>query len=133
MSLFKHSYSGIITGGLGMPACCGLLTLGFSLFRCKIEIFNPPAGGGGGGGWSPSGGFYVPMTKPITSTTKMVLVTVTIKDKTWRRSYVVDRYKASIVVRAVSIMNAMRDRMSVGADSFRKVTQRVTAIFKRNE
>lgn len=131
MALFKHTYSGLITGGLGLPACCGLITLGFGVFKCIIEVYEGAAGGGGG--WSPNGGFYVPMSKPITSTTKMVLVTVRIKDKTWRRSYVVDRYKASIVVRAVSIINALKDRLTVGADSFRKVKQRVTAVFKRSE
>ena len=85
MALFKRSYSGLITGGLGMPACCGLLTMGFGLFRCKIEVVDPPhppsGGGGGGGGHIPGGhhghhsyGNHV-LTRPLNGAQKVIVVT----------------------------------------------------------
>lgn len=128
MALFKHSYSGLITGGLGMPACCGLITMGFGLFRCRIEIHDNPATHGGG---TPVTGFYVPMTKPITTNTKMVLVTVRLGQKTWRKSYVVDRFKASVIVRVVGLISTIKQKIIVGVDSIHRASQRVTAIFRK--
>ena len=133
MALFKHSYSGLITGGLGMPACCGLITMGFHVFKCKIEIVTPPPSGGGGAGGGPyvANGFYIPMTKQLTHTTKFVMVTVTYKDKTWKKAYVVDRIRAKIVVSAVNFINAARSRIEIGVSTIKRVQRRVTAAFKR--
>ena len=132
MALFTHSYSGLITGGLGMPACCGLITMGFHVFKCKIEIVNPPIRPPniGGGGPYVANGFYIPMTKQLTHTTKFVMVTVTYKDKTWKKAYVVDRIRAKIVVKAVDFINAARSRIEIGASAFKRVQRQVTAVFR---
>lgn len=131
MALFKNSYSGLITGGLGMPACCGMITMGFSVFKCKIEIVTPkPPPNIGGGGPYVANGFYIPMTKQLTHTTKLVQITVTYKDKTWKKAYVVDRVKAKIAVRAVDFINAVRHRIEIGVNAFKRARHQVTAVFR---
>lgn len=133
MALFNNTYSGLITKGLGMPACCGLITMGFGVFFCKVEIIQPPPGNGGGGGYVTSPGVYVPWPKKITSSTKMVLITVKFsEDKTWRRSYVVDSVKAAIIVRSVNLINAAVSRMSVGVEAIKQASKRVVARFRQD-
>ena len=141
MALFKHSYSGLITGGLGMPACCGLITMGFGVFRCKIEIVDPPNPpvGGGGGGHVPVGGHFgqrghhVPLTRPLTHTSKLIVVSVKYKDHTWRKTYTVDKVRAKIAIRLVNVINKIKDKITVGVESLHRVTQRVTAIFNKHQ
>ena len=131
MALFKHSYSGLITGGLGMPACCGMITMGFHVFKCKIEVVPPPVRPPNiGGGPYVANGFYIPMTKQLTHTTKMVLITVTYKDRTWKKAYVVDRVRAAIVVKAVDFFNAARKKIEIGVSALRRVKHQVTAAFR---
>lgn len=130
MALFKHSYSGLITGGLGMPACCGLITMGFGVFKCKIEIVTPiPPPNIGGGGPYVANGFYIPMTKQLTHTTKFVMVTVTYKEHTWKKAYVVDRIRAKIAVKVVDFINATRKRIDVGVSAIKRARHYVTAAF----
>lgn len=133
MALFNNTYSGLITKGLGMPsACCGLITMGFGLFKCTIEIIiPPPSGGGGGGSFAVHPGVYVQWPKKITPKTKMVLVTVKFDEKrVWRHSYTVDGRRADITVKAVNMINKTTDKISVGVDSIKKAARSVTAIFK---
>lgn len=128
MSLFKHTYSGLITNGLGLPACCGLLTMGFGVFKCTVEIYTPPIGGGGGGPYV-ANGFYVPLNKQLTHTTKLVIITVKMKDHTWKKSYVVDRTKAKIVVNIVNLFNAIKRNLTVGISTIKRTTAKVMAVF----
>lgn len=132
MTLFKHSYSGLITGGLGMPACCGMITMGFHVFKCKIEVVPPPIRppNTGGGGPYVANGFYIPMTKQLTHTTKMVLITVTYKDRTWKKAYVVDRIRATVAVKAVNFLNAVKKKIEIGVGALRRVKHQVTAAFR---
>lgn len=133
MALFNHSYSGLITGGLGFPATCSMLTLGFGLFICSIEVITPPvenAGGGGGGSYAVHPGVYVPWPKKITPKTKMVLITVKFsKDRAWRHSFTLDGRRADFTVKAVDIVNATTQRIAVGVDNVKTSIKRVTAHF----
>jgi hypothetical protein len=136
MALFNNTYSGLITKGLGMPACCGLITMGFGLFKCTIEIIippQPPSGGGGGGSYAVHPGVYVEWPKKITPKTKMVLITVKMGEKAWRHSYTVDGRKASITVKAVEFINNTTHKISVGVDAVKSATRRVTAYFKDDD
>lgn len=132
MALFKHSYSGLITGGLGMPACCGLITMGFSVFKCTIEIVNPPKppSGGGGGGHVPVGRVgSVPLTRQLHHSSKLVTVTVQYKDHKWKKTYTVEKTRAKIVVSIVNFINKAKKHVMVGVDAVRKLKQRVAATF----
>jgi hypothetical protein len=136
MALFKNSYSGLITKGLGMPACCGMLTMGFGLFVCKIEVIVPPEGGSGGGGGSFAvhPGIYVPWPKKVSAKTKQVQITVKFKERpAWRRAYVIDSAKADIVVKVINIVNAVSSRVTVGVNQMRHAVKRVTAVFTRRD
>lgn len=135
MALFNNTYSGLVTKGLGMPACCGLITMGFGLFKCTIEvIIPPPSGGGGGGSYAVHPGVYVEWPKKLTPKTKMVLVTVKFsEDKVWRHSYTVDGRKADISVKAVNFLNTTMERISIGVDKIKKAARSVTTLFKDDD
>jgi hypothetical protein len=137
MALFKHTYSGLITNGLGMPACCGMLTVGFHLFRCKIEVLEPPVvpgGGGGGGGMVVTQpGIYVPW-KPKPKAPKLVQITVKMSnDKVWRKAYKVSDRQADKFVRVINFVNATTARIAVGVDQIKHASKRVVAIFSRDK
>lgn len=134
MALFNNTYSGLITKGLGLPACVGLITMGYGVFSTTIEIFVPPSSGGGGGSFAVHPGVYVQWPKKITPRTKMVLVTVKFgEDKVWRHSYAVDGRKADISVNVVNFLNATMDRIVVGVDNVKKFIKSVTAVFKDDD
>lgn len=135
MTLFKHSYSGLITRGLGMnSACCGLITMGFHVFKCTIEVVAPPAVGGGGGSYVVEPGIYVPWPKKITKKTRMVQITVKYREQhTWRRSYILQGIRASMIVRIVDVVNAASSKLSVGIDKLKHAKKRVTAIFRSSD
>ncbi len=134
MALFNNTYSGLVTKGLGMPACCGLITMGFGLFKCTIEVIIPPPSGGGGGSYAVHPGVYVEWPKKITPKTKMVLVTVKFDEKrVWRHSYTVDGRRADITVKAVKFLNKTSERIAVGVDYIKKTARRVTAVFKDDD
>lgn len=44
--MLYDSYSGIITKGLGLPACAGLITMGFGVFSVTISVTSRPGPGG---------------------------------------------------------------------------------------
>lgn len=136
MSLFKNSYSGLITKGLGMPACCGLLTMGFGVFFCTVEVITPPPpGGGGGGSIAIKPGVHVPWRpKQIKGKTKTVQITVKFsKDRAWRRAYIVNNVRADILVKVINVINSTASRFSVGVNRVRQVTKQVTAVFRRSD
>lgn len=131
MTLFKHTYSGLITGGLGGNACCGLITMGFHVFKCTIEVFTPPTAGGGGGSYVVEPGIYVPWPKKITKKTRMVQITVKYREQhTWRRSYILQGIKASIIIRIVDVVNTASSKLNVGINKLRLAKKRVTAVFR---
>jgi hypothetical protein len=131
--MLKHGYSGIITKGLGLPACCAMITANFGLVcGCKIQVINPPIdiSGGGGGSYAVAPGIYVPWPKSVQKNTKMVLITVKFnQDKTWRQSYIISTRKADIVVRVIGIVNAMTAKLQVGVRQLKHAARKVTAAF----
>ena len=130
MSLFKNTYSGLITGGLGLPACCGMITLQFHVFKCTIAVI--PGAPIGGSTPVTQGGFYVPFPKKMTQTTKQVLITVKFsRDHVWRKAYVVDNYKADIIVKIFNIINTITNNFNVGVNTIKHKYKQVTAIFTK--
>ena len=43
-----NAVTGIITGGLGLPACKGMIVNNFRVGLCIVEVIERPVGGGGG-------------------------------------------------------------------------------------
>ena len=129
MSLFTHTYSGIITRGLGLPACCGIITASFGLMcGCTIEVIIPPAGGGGGSFVSPS--FLVPFPENMKKCDRIILITVKFSEKnTWRKQFMVDVCNADKIVKVINIVNNMKDKISVGIDKIKQITRIVTTKF----
>lgn len=116
-----------------MDACCGLLTMGLGVFYCTIAVVTPTGQGGGGGPYPTSAEFLVPFPKELKQTTRMVLITVKIGEQSWRKSYVVQRNKAEIVLRVMNLINTAKDKMFVGVDSIKKASRRVSAVFRRTD
>jgi hypothetical protein len=130
MSLFTHRYSGLITKGLGLPACQGMLYMGFGVFNFTIRI-----GGGGGGVFVPptTTGFYVPLPKQLNKLTQTVLITVKMREHSWRTSFIVTRGKADMIVKVINVINSSKDKINVGISSLKRYTRQITAVFKRSD
>jgi hypothetical protein len=108
----------------------------FSLFGCSISLASPGnigGGGGGSGGGSYPGGFFVPLPAKTKQRTRQVLITIKIRDKSWRRSYVVLTEVANIIIHVKNIVDTTKDKMFVGIDSIRRAAKRVTAVFKHDD
>ena len=109
--------------------------MGFHVFVCTIAVIPVPPGkaGGGGGGSYATNEFLVPFPNKLKQTTRMVLITVKMGDRSWRKSYTVLREKAEIIIRVMNFVNTVRDRMYVGVDTIKKASKRVTAVFNRKD
>lgn len=132
MALFTNTYSGLITGGLGGPACCGLLTMGFGVFFCKIEV-TPVVGGGGGGSYSNHPNIYQTVKgQNRKRKTKTVQIVVKFGPKrVWRHSYNVDEQKASLTVKVIDMIHVAGSKFNIGIDHIQHAAKKVTAVFKR--
>lgn len=131
MALIKNTYGGIITRGLGLPACCGLVTVQFGILcGCTVQVIPPPVGGGGGS-YAISPGVYVPWPKSKQrECDRMVIVTVKFsEEKTWKRSYIVDVCNADRIVRVMNVVNSSLQRLSVGIEGIKRAVRRVTTVF----
>lgn len=120
MSLFKHKYSGLITGGLGLPAAA-LFTFGFHLFSASVVVIPSK-----GGGYAVTPVYvnqaYTPVNnKMYIPGQKIVMITVKSGESTWRKMYTIDSKKADIVVNALNFGNSIKQRMHQIAESL-KVT-----------
>lgn len=137
MALFNNTYSGLITKGLGMPACCGLLTMGFTLFKCTINVIPippTPGGGGGGGSYAIHPNVYQPFNRSRASRRRRLEIVVRVNDQhTWRRSYDVTMQAAGFVVRAMNIVNAATSKLSVTVNGLKRVTRQVFARFRSSD
>ena len=135
MALFTNTYSGLITKGLGMPsACCGLLTMGFGVFKCTITVTPPLVGGGGGGPYPPSmihnpargtptKGFinYHTPRDPRTVSNRFIHITLKMGDKTFEKIFSTDDNNAEKVVKVVSVINKAKDRISIVINSIKSM------------
>ena len=117
-----------------MPACCGLITMGFGVFKCTVEIVIPPHPGGGGGHVPAGhhGGYHAPM-HPHHTNKRLVVVTVRYHSHEWKKYYDVSKNRAKIIVDVINFTNTAREKIMVGVDSVRKTAQRVTAFFTKHQ
>lgn len=123
MSTLNTRYSGLITKGLGLPACQGLITMNFHVFKLDAHI------SGGGGGPYPIGSQYIPYMTPANGYTpfgtgkvpNMKTIDISIKfatnPKTWRKSFVVTEGQAKHIVKIINIVNRLRNKIKVSIGS----------------
>lgn len=130
MALFKNTYSGLITGGLGMAACCGMITMGFHLFKCTIEVLPPVSGGGGSQPSSPE--YLIPYKFNARDYT--VKITVQFKDgKKTTKSYKVTKKRADLYVKIANWSLSVQQKVQVGVQSFKRVAKTITTSFKTDK
>lgn len=137
---------GIITGGLGRPACHGMITMfPFSLY---CEIVPPPPQPIQGGGSIPLApgeiqNFYQPVDTSLGVPTKegqfvdprvygkkLVKVTLKFNEHTVQKEYLVTEKRAKHVVTIINLVNATKARMKVMANNIHRVTTRAVVMVK---
>ena len=142
--LFRNTYSGLITKGLGGPAGCGLITLGFGVFVCSVTvtpIIPPPVpvipGFGGGGGFVGNGSIathpniYAPYTGNARKERRHVTVSIKFNEKSvWRTQYNLSLQRANLVVRVVNITNVAARWINISVDNIKRASRSVIARFK---
>lgn len=128
--MLKHSYSGLITKGLGLPACCGLITMQFSLFRCVVEVI--PVSGGGGGAIPINTGHYTQNVKQLPHDTKnrIIKVSLSMKGHTWRQTFYTSEDRANVIVEVVSIVKRSIARMEASVVNVTKTIQAIVSRFR---
>lgn len=132
-SLFTNTYSGLITKGLGLPACCGMITMAFTLFVCTVNVTPVPipGSGGGGGSYAVFPDIYKPYEGTARKEKRIVTISVKFNDKfTWRRAYTLSMQKATVIVKAIDIVNAVTRRMQVSISGLKRVSRSVFARFR---
>ncbi len=112
MSTLRHNYSGLITKGLGLPACNGLITMHLSVFHVYVQVSSTP--GGGGYAVHPVTPYYTPTNQTSRPISKRLIknrtIDIAIKftdTKTWRKSFMVTEERAKHVVKVINIVNTL--------------------------
>ncbi len=105
MAIITNAKGLIITGGLGGPACCALLTAPFSLVCGCVFVQITP----GTGGWAqfpvtnipgvpPGSAYYTPAPKNYGREMRYVVVTLKWSGREWMRRYLVHKDIADMIV-----------------------------------
>lgn len=126
---------GIITGGLGRPACQGMITMfPFSLYCAVVPA---PLRGGGSIPLAPGEiqNFYQPVdpslgTKPVEGNfvdpsvygKKIVRIVLKFNGHTYESEYLVSEKRAKTVVKIINLVNATKARVRVMASNLHRVT-----------
>lgn len=135
--IFNNRYSGLITGGLGLNACEGLLTMGFHLFHVEVKVIGHT---GGGGPWPAvpvypmanqpqHPAYYMKWDKANLVSTKLILVTIKMQDKKWTKQFVVETTRAKLIVKAVNFTQSTINNISATVAKFSRATKRAIAKF----
>jgi hypothetical protein len=103
-----------------------------------IEVTPPPNIGGGGGGRFPAllkgPGYYSLDPRYLTRTTRHVIITVKLTDDMqWKKHYVVETEKAEFIISVMNWVDSVRSRIRIGVDHVKKVTNKVTAMFRNKD
>lgn len=138
---------GIITGGLGRPACEQIITRAFHLYCDAL-----PVGEGGGGGpyprpahnVIPDGGiqdFYkeVDLSKPANQDDRAfdlsqkyrVMIRLKIREREHSKEFVVDRHRKNLIVKAVNFINKTRDNITITISKVSAATKQLKFKVKK--
>lgn len=145
--MITNAAGGIITKGLGLPACRGMIVNYFSL-ALSIEITppEPPIGGGGGGpypgpAWnvlSPGTvqNFYKPYSPeyqkfyllPNTRKTRFITVRIKFKDREIERAYEVTERQADTAITIVNGVTTLQQRIKVSVSNIKRMAPTITNL-----
>lgn len=137
-------YGGLITKGLGLPACQGMITASFTLLGCTVDVVVPPplkyTPVGGSRPFAPGEihNFYkpvgsyrtpswqpLPVPLPVTDPKTHVHVHVKIGGKTIDKDFLVRRDRAAVIVK---IINAANTTLSKATDVITNIRSRASSI-----
>lgn len=136
MATLNNRYSGLITGGLGLPACSGLIVNFFGVTTCLTIITNGPISGGS----IPLlpgeiQNFYTPvdnqvssqgrLAKPYVYDKKVVKITVSYKKLKSEKEFMVNKTQEKILITVVNLVNTTRSRMKVTIENLKKLTNKI--------
>jgi len=154
------SMNGIITGGLGvgLPACCNLITMRFHLGkRCHIDVIPPvippvhiQEPGGGSYPMAPGSAknifqpvgqpripiganppFYVPVSDKLGDKAGQFKFTVVWDNKEVIKDYVLPNRSGRIVINLLQITDVTRDKIKIMSTNIRKITNNIKLIFHK--
>jgi hypothetical protein len=78
--------------------------------------------------------FYTPRGRFNPQSTKIVTVRVDFKNgKQWKREYIVGTDRADYIIAVSNWINAIQTRFAVGIDSIKRVGNKVSAMFTRDD
>lgn len=146
-ALFRNTFSGLITKGLGGPASRGLITMSFGLSISPVTatIVIPvipvvpvsPNFGGGGGGYTGNGSIathpniYTPYTGNARKERRHVTFAIKFNEiNVWRTQYNLSLQKLSLVVRAINLTNVTTHWIAVSVSHIKRAVRNVTTKFK---
>jgi hypothetical protein len=152
MSIINSAKGLIITGGLGGPACCALITAPFGLVcKCVLEVF-PPSGGGGWAqypvtnipGVPPGSPYYTPAPRNYAEELRYIVLTFTWKNKEWKKGYVVKKSVADFIisvsgaftnikVKITGLFHATGNNVKVAVFGLKRVAKKVIAVLKQDD
>lgn len=130
---------GIITGGLGRPACLGMIiNTPFQLACFRVKPFVPPIGGSIPLEPGEIHGFYQPVdpsmfgdfVDPSVYGKKYVKVTITSRFFKGEKEYLVDAEKIKIIIKIANLINRTKEKIKVTAGNIRRISTRASAVVK---
>ena len=128
MALISNAKGLLITGGLGGPACCAMLTAGFGLVcgcQFQVQVIS------GGGGYYPHHvvtPYYTPM-RALAQDSCLVLIDVKLADNHWRKSYVVDKGRGDTIIKIINGINRVKSSVVGAATSFKRAIKKAFVYF----
>lgn len=152
MAIITSAKGLIVTGGLGGPACCALLTAPFSLVcGCVLITVSPP----GTGGWAqypvtnipgvpPGSAYYTPAPKRYGQEMRYIMLTVKWSEREWIRRYLVQKDTADILVSVVGAFNnitvtvkglfhATGSNVQVFFSGLKRIVKKAVAMLKQDD
>ena len=130
---------GIITNGLGLNACTGMIiTTQFHLFGFEVVVppVQTPFEGGGSFPLAPGEiqGFYKPVQPgelpfltpydydPLAKKKRHVIMSVTFGERKIEKEYLVSDKRANTVVSVINLLNNTKQKISVVAAGLKRIT-----------
>jgi len=146
MATLTNRYSGLITGGLGLPACSGLIVNTFGVTTCLTIIPIRESGGSSGGSIPLLPGeiqnFYTPVDTQVTKTNtgnlakpgiygkKIVKITVSYKKMKTEKEFMINKEQEKMLVNILNLMNTTKSRIKITIDNLKKITNKLKIEIK---
>lgn len=137
---------GLITYGLGRPACKGIITMSPFQLACFIKVVKPPSTPGGSIPLAPGEihGFYKPVdpdsfgklptegefVDPKVYGKRKVLIKITSEYFKGEKEYLVPINRVKVIVKVINIVNKTITHLRVGITNFKQLATKAKIIIK---